>query len=63
MDRQLALHASLAKRSCEPDHVIIMKRLGVSVCTARKLVKDPLRLTLRQLKALGFTKDEIGELL
>jgi hypothetical protein len=40
-----------------------MKRLGVSVCTARKLAKDPLRLTLRQLKALGFTKDEIGDLL
>jgi hypothetical protein len=62
MNKELFFHSCLARRSIEPDHVVLEKRLGVCPTTARKILKDPARLTIRQLRALKFTPEEVGGL-
>ena len=49
----------LAKRSTLTASIYLMRKLGICKSTAIKYVHDPESMKIRDLKALGFTDEEI----
>ena len=57
------LSSCLCKRSTLKPATYLQKRLGVCHATALKYIKNPLRMRLRDIKALKLTDEEIRGLL
>lgn len=62
MAKSLKLNSYCAKRSSQSARQYLMKHLGVCDKTADKILENPSRLTLAQIRALRLSREEVIEL-